>query len=292
MALASSPAAALRGLSAESGTLPGGFPFVRVGDADRTLAVLPGVGDAMFPGRYPPGSGAVLAAYFGRYLDSHSVLLVSRPRGLPEDYDVETSADDHARALADRGPVDVLGISMGGLVGQQLAVRHPDLVDRLVVASSACRLGEAGREPVRRMLERARERDWAAVRAELAGGMFADWRRVAYPALAETVGRFVQPRPADPRDVVGSLSAILEYDGCEDLGTVEAPTLVVGGDRDPYFPADVMRETAAAVPTAELSLIDGGRHAAFHECKCTFDRRVARFLGARPRTPFRAPPAE
>ncbi len=263
--------------TSETGHLDG-FPYVRVGDGPRTLAVLPGFGDAMFPGRYPSFVGPVLAAYFYRYLDEYAVYLLSRPRSLPEDYTVEDSADDHADVLASElGPVDVFGISMGGLIGQQLAVRHPDLVDRLVVADSACRLGEAGRDPVRRMLALARRRDWAGIRAELARGMFSDWRQFTYPPVIQTAGRFTLPRPADPDDVVVSLDAIFAYEGCDDLDGIEQPTLVIGGDEDPYFTADVQRESAEGIPDAELSLIPG-KHGAFHERKATFDRRVTAFL--------------
>lgn len=262
----------------ERGTLPGEFPSVRVGDGPRTLVVIPGFGDAMFSGRYPPTTEPVLVTYFGRYLDGHSVTLVSRPRGLSENYSIEKSADDHARTLQALGPVDVLGISMGGLIGQQLSVRHPGLVDRLVVVDSACRLADEGRAPVQEMLEYATEHDWFSLRAALARGLYSDWRRVTYPPLIQTMGRFVLPRPADPADVSRSLEAILDYDGCDQLDDIDHPSLVVGGDRDPYFTAAVMRETAEGIPNAELSLIRGGKHGAFHEHKSTFDRRVTDFL--------------
>lgn len=273
-AVPTAPAAA-----AEAGTLPGGFDYLRVGDAPRPLVVVPGFDDAMTAGRYPRALGPAVAAYFWRYLDEHSVYVVSRPRGLPEGYTIAGGADDYARALADLDPVDVLGVSMGGMIGQQLGVRHPDLVDRLVVAASGSRLGESGRERTRWTLERARARDWPAIRAELAAATFADWRQFAYPAFLATAGRFLpQPVPAVPSDVSVSLSAILDYDGRGDLADVGCPTLVVGGDRDPYFPAAVARETADGIPDAELVLVPGAKHGVFHERKCTFDRRTTGFL--------------
>lgn len=263
----------------ETGTLPGGYRYLRVGDAARPLVVVPGFDDAMTSGWYPRALGPAVAAYFWRHLDEYCVYLVSRPRGLPEGYSIAESADDHARALGDLGPVDVLGISMGGMIGQQLGVRHPDLVDRLVVASSACRLGESGRERTRSALDRAREHDWPAIRAELANATFADWRGVAYPAFLTTAGRFLpQPVPAVPSDVSVSLAAILDYDGGDDLDAIECPTLVVAGDRDPYFPVEVVRETAEGIPHAELALVRGAKHGAFHERKVAFDRRTTDFL--------------
>ena len=269
---------AMAGLRTRTGTLEGGFNFVRMGDGPRTLVVLPGFGDAMFPGRYPPGTGMVLAPYFHRYLEEYTVYLLSRPRGLPEGYAIEEGAADHAGALRSLAPVDVLGISMGGLIAQQLGARHPSVVDRLVVACSAHRLADEGREPARRMLEYARRRDWASIRSELARGMFADLRSVTYPPIVQTVGRFVLPRPADPDDVRISLEAILAYEGRDDLAAIGQPTLVIGGDRDPYFTAPLQRETAEGIPDSSLSLIPGAKHGAFHERKFTFDRRTTAFL--------------
>lgn len=265
-----------------AGELDGAFPFVRAGDGSRTLLVLPGFGDSMFPGWYPPGTGAMLGAYFSRYLDSHTVYLLSRPRGLPDGYTIPESADDHAALIEPRhddwAPVDVVGVSMGGLIGQQLAARQPDLVDRLVLVDSAYRLGEAGYEPVQQLLELARARDWATIRSELARAMYADARQLTLPPFFQTLGRLVQPRPADPADVPISLEAILSYDGRADLAGIEQPTLVIGGSRDPYFTTDVMAETAEELPNGRLSLLEGGKHAAFDEQKPAFDGRVSKFL--------------
>lgn len=268
----------LSGMRTDTGTLPGGFSYVRSGSGSRTLAVLPGVDDALFSGRYPSAAGPALAAYFNRYLDEYTVYLLSRPRGLPEDFTIRESADDHARVLEELGGADVLGISMGGLIAQQLAARHPELVDRLVLANSACRLGEEGREPVRRLLEYAREHDWSSIRSQIASAQFSDLRSVAYPTFVQTAGRVLLPRPADPDDPRVSLQAILDYDGRDDLADVGQSTLVFGGRRDPYFTADVQRETADGIPDARLSLIPRAKHGAFHERKSTFDRQTTEFL--------------
>lgn len=255
------------------------FPYVRAGTGERTLAVLPGFGDAMFDGTYPPGTSWPLRWYFRQFVDDYAVYVLSRPRSLPADATIPEMADDYATALdALPGPTDVLGISMGGMIGIELAVRHPEVVDRLVVTSSGIRLADDARPAVERLLALARDRDWAAIRARLADAMFADWRRVAYPTTVLTVGRLVMPRPADPDDVTTSLEAILAYDGSDTAPRIEHPTLVIAGTDDPYFTESIQRETADGIDDAELSLIQGGRHGAFHERKSTFDARVRAFL--------------
>lgn len=266
----------------DAGELPGGHPYASVGDGPRALVVLPGFGDAMFPGRYPPFSGLGIVPYVGRYLDEHAVYLVSRPRGLPAGYDAATAADGHAESLeqiaAATEGIDVLGISMGGLIAQALARRHPGVVDRLVLANTACRLDEGAHADVREFERYAHARDWGSIRAKLAADMFSDGRAMVYPPTILTVGRLVLPRPAVPADVRRSLEFIRAFDGCDRLAAIDHPTLVFGGERDPYFTADRARETAAGIPNAELELVPGAKHGAFHERKHTFDDRVTRFF--------------
>jgi pimeloyl-ACP methyl ester carboxylesterase len=94
---------------------------------------------------------------------------------------------------------------MGGLIGQALAHRKPGLIDRLVLANSACRLDDDARPTVRRFERYARECDWASIRSELAAALFSDGHALAYPLMVQTVGRVLQPRPAKPADVWRSL---------------------------------------------------------------------------------------
>lgn len=58
----------------ETDTLLGEIPYVCIGDGPRTLVVLPGVGDAIFDGDYPPFAEWVLQAYFASYRTEYTVI--------------------------------------------------------------------------------------------------------------------------------------------------------------------------------------------------------------------------
>lgn len=255
------------------------FPFVQVGRGERDLLVIPGFGDTLFDGEYPPFAPQALAGYFHRFLDSHTVTLLSRPRGLSTDATVASMAADFAEVLVrELGRVDLLGVSMGGMHGLELAANRPDLIDRLVLADSGVRVAPEGRPRVEKLRRYAAERKWAELRARLTVDMFSDWRAFTYPPAILGPGRLWLPTPAVPSDPLICLDAILGYDGGDALSDVAAPTLVVAGDRDPYFTPEVQREMADGIENATLELLQGGKHGAFHQQKSRFDRRLAAFL--------------
>ncbi|NUC71854.1 alpha/beta fold hydrolase [Haloterrigena sp. SYSU A558-1] len=263
----------------DTGQFDGRYPYVRVGHGPETLLVIPGIGDAMFDGAYGRTDAVTTAATFRRFLADYTVYLVSRPRGLEDRQSIGAMARDYERVLADHvGAASVLGLSMGGLIGQELARERPDLVDRLVLGVSGCRLAESGRPLVRELHRLALEGEWTEIRARLYEAMFTGtWRR-AVPLLSRTVGRVSPPNPADPRDVPISFEAVRDYDGTDRLAELESRTLVIGGTDDPFFPEEILRETYEGLPDGQLAMFSGARHGAFLERKAGFDDWVERFL--------------
>lgn len=269
----------LSSLAPERGQLLGEFPYVRVGRGETPLIVFPGVGDAIFDGRYTAPTAAAVRGFFTPYLADHTLYLLSRPRSFPDGYSIGDMAHDYARAIEAIGDsTNVLGISMGGFIGQKLAVERPDLVRRLVLAVSGRRLASEKLSTIDRWQHWTDEHDWASIRADLTSKMFFDWRRFLLPALIGTVGRPFVPRPADPYDVQQSLAEIRAFDSSDWLDDIHVPTLVIGGKQDPFFPANILETTADGIPSATLRVLPSARHGAFQERKLEFDDAVRTFL--------------
>lgn len=175
-----------------------------------------------------------------------------------EPYTVEAFAVD-AVELLDQLGVDrahVVGISLGGMVAQRLAIDAPDRVDGVVLISTGARLGSA--------------QHWAE-RARMA-------REDGTAALAPTVvprwftPAFQERDPSTVQDVVDMLAATTDdgYAGCaaavgghdtrDELGSIAAPVLVIGGADDVASAPEITRTLADAIPGASYELLDDAGH--------------------------------
>ena len=270
--------------SSVTGHLFDSFPYIRVGSGEKQLVVIPGFGDSLFSGSYPPAAGWAVGSYYHRFTDEYTVHYISRPRGLPANYAIDDATEQYGQILDEiPTPADILGISMGGFIGQELAARYPELVEQLVVTASGTRVADAGRPTVRRWKGYAEDLRWSRLRSELAAELYShrDWRRYVFPSTVQMAGQVFLPRPAVPTDVSRSLTAILDYDGRDTLSDVEADTFVIGGSDDPFFPDSILHETAEGIPEATAFPIEGARHGAFDERKRLHDRQVRAFLDGR-----------
>ncbi|MFC4552729.1 MULTISPECIES: alpha/beta fold hydrolase [Halorussus] len=262
-------------------TETGEYPFVKFGDGERPLVIFAGLSDAFQPERPAPFFALLLERYYYRlFTDEHTLYVVGRRRRLPYGTTTRDMAGEYADVLSnlDLGPADVLGVSLGGLIAQHLAADHPGLVRRLVLGVSGARVGVAGRRTLERWREWADRGWWFDAYLDAIPVTYTGYRRWLYPPLIRTVGRPLLSEPAAVSDVAVSCQACLDHDSSDRLGEIEAPTLVIGGTEDHFFPEATLRGTAEAIPNARLELIEGTGHGAFEERKRAFDRTVKVFL--------------
>lgn len=152
-----------------------------------------------------------------------------------------------------RGPATLVGLSLGGMVAQQVAVREPAAVASLVVACST----SAGNPQV------MRERAAATRRDGMAGVLGTTLERWFTPqALAEPDHRGVgyarrRLLEDDPGVVAAYWEAMAGHDVASQLGSLRVPTTFIAGARDRASSLETLKEMAAAVPGATLEVIDG-----------------------------------
>lgn len=169
--------------------------------------------------------------------------------------------------------VDVVGVSLGGLVAQALAIRHAELVDRLVLVDTVAVYAEPMRQMWRDRARTARSGDLASLADPMAAMWFTE------PFLAE-------PTPArirewflamDQEGYARACEALESADTTGTAGGITARTLVVCGAGDlPAF-TEAARWLHEHVPGSELAWLSG-KHAVFLERPAEFAALLSRFL--------------
>lgn len=195
-------------------------------------------------------------------------------------YTLDQMADDAVNVLDAAGieQAHVMGASMGGVIAQLVALRHPERVRSLTLACTACRNHEWRRELVAGWAATASERGMSAMTRDAARWVIGprSLRRL-WPAVG-WLGPIRSSRPS--HGFVAQVRAILDADDtvARDLSRIEVPTLVVVGNQDVLTTRGDAEELAENIPTAELVVISGAAHGLMVEHASTYNRVVLDFL--------------
>jgi 3-oxoadipate enol-lactonase len=210
----------------------------------------------------------------------------SEPVALP--YTVAQMADDAIAVLdaAGEDEAHVYGISLGGMVAQEIALRHPERLRALVLGATTPggTRATAPEDPALGFFARAaamgpEETAWASVPF-----IYAErTRRRHADRIAADIARRLR-FPVDPRAYGHQLAAAVAHSTSARLEHIAAPTLVVHGEEDAVVPAGNARALADRIPGAELRLLPNAGHLYVTD-EPRADRDIARFLlGHTPRS--------
>jgi 3-oxoadipate enol-lactonase len=214
--------------------------------------------------------------------DRHRVLAVDLPGfGRSPRLPGWPSMEDYAGAVvatlarAEVAEAHVIGLSLGGAVGLQLALDHPEIVTSLVLVNSFAyrrvRLAALVRTGWRfvYVLADRMDRVGAWVAQELFPGPKQDEVR---KLAAERLGR------THRRPYLQAGQAIARFDARRRLPEVRCPTLIVAGEEDGLIPLSAKEEMARRIPQARLVRFPGSGHATPIDDAQVFNEKVGAFL--------------
>jgi 3-oxoadipate enol-lactonase len=211
-----------------------------------------------------------------------------------EGYTVADLADDAAALLTTLGiaRADVVGISLGGFVALELAVRHPDQVAKLVLVSTSAG-GSAHVAPSPDILallapDPSLEIGERAIRTY--SRIMAAEYVAAHPEALERTAEIARYRPMSPAGYMRQLQAAIAHDVVASLQHITAPTLVIHGDLDPLVPPANGAYLATQISGAQHRVYSGVGHIPIIERTDDFNRDVLTFLAEGAALPNNAAP--
>jgi pimeloyl-ACP methyl ester carboxylesterase len=238
------------------------------------------------------GAGATKSAWrsqtrlFKKYyraitFDNRGVGKSDKPAG---PYTFRTMADD-AIGLMDHLRIEkahVLGVSMGGMIAQELAINHPERVNKLVLACTFARKDETSgwsSEFDKAIESYAKSsRDKASQRRLIGAIMDLQINKRSYRIFVLPLMKIAMRFMPFGTGVEAQFEAVGAHDAADRLGTIKASTLVLAGTEDKLIKPISSEVIASLVPGAKLVKVPGGGHSFPIEMSGEFNKEVLNFL--------------
>jgi 3-oxoadipate enol-lactonase len=186
-------------------------------------------------------------------------------------------ADRMAEAVSEAGSdAIVLGNGCGGFIALQMAIRHPTIASKFILADCGAAFSEEGREAFRNMAAVSKAKGLAAISDVAMRRLFAPEFQAQHPELMRD--RRESFLKTDPEVFQGACMELAELDLRDEVSKVKVPVLVLVGELDEATPPPMSHELAALLPDARLKIIEGCAHVPQLQAPQAFLDAIADFL--------------
>ena len=212
-------------------------------------------------------------AFAGEY----TVWSFSRKNDLPQGYTTREMAEDQAKAMdiLEIRKAAVVGVSMGGMIAQHLAVLFPEKVEKLVLVVTSSRPNAMLTEAVEEWVRLAEQGDHTAFMDSNVRRIYSEDYYRKNKKLIPIMGRLTKPKSYERFFI--QAEACLKHEAYDQLGEICMPTLILGGQLDNCLGAEASREMAERIPDSELKIYEQWGHGLYEEAP-DFQETVLEFL--------------
>jgi 3-oxoadipate enol-lactonase len=170
----------------------------------------------------------------------------------------------------------IVGLSLGGMIGQQFALRHPERVHSLVIANTSARLPP----PMHELWEsRSQEAQHNGMESQVSSTLerwFTPEFQQRAPQTVQWIAEMI--RKTQPEGYSAAIAAIRGSDTLDLLPSLQSPLLVIAGGRDQATPVAALKAIAARVPHSQLHLLESAAHLSNVAEPIDFTEVVSAFL--------------
>lgn len=207
---------------------------------------------------------AAIEAQYSVLAETYDVYVIDRRTDLPVSYSIAEMAEDTAAAmdmLAVENAV-VYGVSQGGMIAQEIALRRPELVRKLILCSTASYIPEKAGSILSKWAELAEKYDIPGLMQAFAENVYSVEYCEKYRDAFTEYGRNVTDEELERFAV--TVRGCCGFDVRDRLGGISSPTLVIGAGKDRIFGAGSSRETAQ-LTGGELFIYSDDAHSVYDE---------------------------
>ncbi len=247
--------------------------YISFGSGSDVMIMLPGVGDGF---KTAKGVAIPFSIMYRCFAKDFKVFVFSRRNRMLKGFTTKDMADDLDAIMKKLGigSAHVFGVSQGGMIAQQLALRHPDKVKSLVLAVTASRPNDIMRDSLETWLRMTDKDDYKGIMLDTAERSYTG----AYLERGRKLNNLLAlAKPKDYSRFRILCESCLEHDTYDNLNKINCPSLIIGADRDMVLGGEASEELAERIPGAELYMYEGYSHGVYEQAK-DFNGRVLKYL--------------
>ena len=247
--------------------------YITFGKGEKTLIIIPGVGDGL---KTVKGMALPFAFLYHELAKDFKVYVFSRPVNLKADATTEDMAESLYNAMTELylSKVSVIGVSQGGMIAQYLALNHPDIVEKLILVVTLSRPNLTVTSVIDSWIEMAKKGDYKGIMLSTAELSYTPKKVKQSRLTYGLIGSVGKPKNFD-RFLIQAKSCI-SHDVYERLDEIKCPALIIGGTDDKIVTGEASKEIAERIQGSELYMYEGLGHGLYEEAK-DFIHRVAEF---------------
>ena len=249
--------------------------YAAFGHGEKTLVILPGLSVQSVM-----GSADAIAEAYDLFTEDYAVYMFDRRKELPGAYSVRDMARDTAEAVRALGldRISLMGVSQGGMIAMDMAIRYPELVEKLALGSTSACVTEEQYQTMDAWVRLARSGD--------AEALYLAFGEALYPKemFKESSELLIEAAKTVTAGELERFIILAEgakgFDVSDDLERISCPVLLIGSVDDQVLGADASKQIAERLggrPGFELYMYDGFGHAAYDTAP-DYKERVLDFL--------------
>lgn len=243
--------------------------YVSFGKGGKVLVVLPGLSDGLATVK---GKALLLARSYKQFFKEYTVYMFSRKNNMSEGYSIKDMAGDLAKALdiLNISSISLLGVSEGGMIAISLAIYHPHLIDKLIIAFSSPTTNNTINKNINTWLTYTAQDNHSKLMIDVAEHSYSPNYLKKYRNLYPFLKYIGKPSSYNRFNI--NANAILNFNEKDNIQSISCPTLIIGAKLDEIVGVEASYELAKNIKDSELYIYPNLGHAAYEEASDFYER--------------------
>lgn len=249
--------------------------YIVFGNGATPLIMIPGLGEGL---KTVKGTAVPFALLYRDMAKDYRVYVFSRRNSLPQGFTTKDMAEDIYFAMQQLGiaKANVLGVSLGGMIAEHLALEHPEAVEKLILTVTIARQNSTVQQMLSNWMELARQGSYKEIMIDTAEHSYTEAYLKKSRWMYGLLGNVGKPKSFERFLIMAEAGRT--HDVYEELQNITCPTLVLGGGQDRIVSGEASVELAERIPGSKLYMYEDYGHGLYEEAK-DFIPRVKEFFG-------------